>query len=92
MSKQLDQLEAMVANRNNSHKVDSIRKLLFDAQNNGENGVERLFIGSKDEVAQIQLKDKKGLVKARLYIDNATNAAKLEFYNEKGEVINSFPK
>jgi len=92
MSIQLNQLETMVANKKDSHKVDSIRKLLVDAQNRGENGVERLFIGSKDEVAQIQLKDKKGVVKARLYIDNTTNAAKLEFYGEKGEVINSFPK
>jgi len=92
LSKQLDQLEAMVANKTNSQKVDSIRKLLIDAQNKGENGVERLFVGSKDEVAQIQLKDKKGVLKARLFIDNATNAAKLEFYNEKGEVVNSFPK
>jgi len=92
MSRQLDQLEAMVANKKDSHKVDSIRKLLIDAQNRGENGVERMFIGSKDDVAQIQLKDKKGVVKARLYIDNTTNTAKLEFYDEKGEVISSFPK
>jgi len=38
------------------------------------------------------LKDKKGVVKAKLYIDNTTNEAKLEFYGEKGEVIGSFPK
>jgi len=92
MSKQLDQLEAMVANKNDSHKVDSIRKLLIDAQNKGENGVERLFIGSRDQTAQIQLKDKNGVVKAKLYVDNATNEAKLEFYNDKGEVIGTFPK
>ena len=92
MSKQLDLLEAMVANKKNAAKVDSIQKLLIKAQDNGENGVERMFIGSRDEVAQIQLKDKKGVVKARLYIDNKTNAAKLEFYNEKGEVVNSFPQ
>ncbi|OCX54522.1 hypothetical protein BEL04_09815 [Mucilaginibacter sp. PPCGB 2223] len=92
LSIQLNQLEAMVANKNNSRKVDSIRKLLIDAQDRGENGIERMFIGSKDEVAQIQLKDKKGIVKARLYVDNTTNAARLEFYNENGEVINSFPK
>jgi len=82
----------MVASKKDSHKVDSIRKLLVDAQNRGDNGVERMFIGSKDEVAQIQLKDKKGVVKAKLYIDNTTNEAKLEFYGEKGEVIGSFPK
>src|SRR5471030_1576737 len=64
-SKQLDLLEAMVANKQNSHKTDSLRQLLYDAQNKGENGVERLFIGSKDQVAQIQLKDKNGIVKAK---------------------------
>ncbi len=92
MSTQLDLLESMVAHKTEPLKVDSIRKLLVDAQNSGDNGVERLFIGSKDEVAQIQLKDKKGVVKARLFIDNATNAAKLEFYDESGKVINAFPK
>ncbi len=92
MDKQLDLLQAMVANKTDSRKVDSIRKLLIDAQNKGENGVERLFIGRKDRVAQIQLKDKNGLVKAKLFVDNVTNEAKLEFYNEKGEVIGTFPK
>ncbi|HZY36061.1 MAG TPA: hypothetical protein VFE53_05405 [Mucilaginibacter sp.] len=92
MDKQLDLLQLMVASKTDNHKVDSIRKLLVDAQNKGENGVERLFIGSRDQVAQIQLKDKNGVVKARLYVDNATNEAKLEFYNEKGEVTGTFPK
>jgi hypothetical protein len=92
LDKQLDLLQMMVANKTDSHKVDSIRKLLIDAQNKGENGVERLFIGSKDQVAQIQLKDKNGVVRAKLYVDNATNEARLEFYNEKGEVVGTFPK
>ena len=47
-------------------KADSIRKILSAAQTSGEYGVERMFIGSKDDVAQIQLKDKSGRVRARL--------------------------
>jgi hypothetical protein len=37
-------------------------------------------------------KDKNGVVKAKLYVDNTTNEAKLEFYNDKGDVIGTFPK
>jgi len=92
MSKQLDLLQALVDNKTDKKKTDSLRKLLAGAQNQGDNGVERMFIGSRDQVAQIQLKDKNGKVKAKLYIDNNTNDARLAFYNEKGEVVNSFPK
>jgi hypothetical protein len=85
MSKQLDLLEAMVKNKQDDHKVDSIRKILVDAQNKGENGVERMFIGSKNEVAQIQLKDKKGNVRAKLYVDT-DGSAKLDFLDAAGKV------
>lgn len=85
MGKQLDLLEAMVNNKQDNRKVDSIRKILIDAQNKGENGVERMFIGSKNEEAQIQLKDKKGNVRAKLYVDN-DGTAKLDFMDAAGKI------
>jgi hypothetical protein len=74
----------------NSVSYDSIMKEIKASSARGDNGVERMFIGSQDEVAQIQLRDKKGKVRARLFVDNTGNA-KLEFLDEQGSVIDSFP-
>lgn len=69
---------------------DSLLALWNAAKERGENGVERMFIGSKNEVAQIQLKDKKGNLRARLYVDD-NGDAKLEFLGKEGKVIAVFP-
>jgi hypothetical protein len=92
LARQLDLLEQLVANKQNPQKTDSIRKLLADAENNGENSVERMFIGSRNDVAQVQLKDRKGRLRAKLYVDNETDQARLEFYDDKGKVTDIFPK
>ncbi|MEI9806586.1 MAG: hypothetical protein WDO16_01185 [Bacteroidota bacterium] len=54
-------------------------------------GAQRLFIGSRNETAQVELKDKKGNVRGRFYVDDK-GEAKIEFLNEKGEVYSVFPK
>jgi len=36
------------------------------------------------------MKDKSGNERIKLFIDS-TNAAKLHFYNEKGELVDAFP-
>ena len=54
-------------------------------------GAQRLFIGSKNETAQVELKDKKGNVRGRFYVSD-NGEAKIEFLNEKGEVYSVFPK
>ncbi|MBK8282879.1 MAG: hypothetical protein IPK94_22780 [Saprospiraceae bacterium] len=87
----LDLLKEIKEAGENKARVDSLYKLWNEAKGQGENGVERMFIGSKNEVAQIQLKDKKGNVRARLYIDD-TGAAKMEFLDEKASVIAVFPR
>lgn len=90
MNKSLDILEAMQASKGNTAKLDSLQKIWNEIKASGENGVERLFIGNKNDETQIILKDKKGNVRARLYI--AENGdAKLEFLNVKGEIISVFP-
>ncbi len=86
----LDLMAEMKAHQTNPVKTDSIQKLWKAASQRGENGVERLFVGSKNEVAQILLKDKKGNVRARMYV-NEEGEAKLEFLNMDGEKIASFP-
>lgn len=87
----LDLLKEIKEAGQNKARLDSLYKLWNEAKGRGENGVERMFIGSKNEVAQIQLKDKKGNVRARLYIDD-TGAAKMEFLDEKASVIAVFPR
>jgi hypothetical protein len=54
-------------------------------------GSQRIFIGSRNEVAQLELKDKKGNVRGRFFIDEKGNA-KLEFLDEKGKVSAMFPE
>lgn len=54
-------------------------------------GVERVFLGSKDRVAQLLLKDSKGRVRARLVI-GADDEARLEFLDADGGVSARFPE
>jgi hypothetical protein len=54
-------------------------------------GAQRLFIGSRNETVQLELKDKKGNVRGRFSVDDKGDA-KLEFLNEKGEITSVFPK
>jgi len=87
----LDLLKEMKESSTNKPRYDSLLKLWNEAKEKGENGIERLFIGSRNEVAQIQLKDKKGNIRAKLYVDE-NGEAKLEFLDAKGSIVSSFPR
>ncbi len=87
----LDLIKEMKDAKGNQPRLDSLIKLWNEAKDRGENGVERLFIGSRNEVAQILLKDKNGNVRAKLYVDD-NGDAKLEFLNQAGKVISVFPE
>lgn len=90
MDKELDRL-LLYRNAGNDEKLkDSLKKEFKAARERGENGVERLFIGSQDETAQVQLRDRQGKIKAKLYVDSS-GVAKLQFLNDKGEVISELP-
>ena len=69
---------------------DAIRAEAEAARKRGEFGKERLFVGSQDQTAQIQLRDKQERVRVRLYVD-AQDVARLEFLDESGKVIASYP-
>lgn len=54
-------------------------------------GGERLFLGSKDNLAQLVLKDSKGRARARLAI-GADDLPRLEFLDELGRVVRTLPE
>jgi hypothetical protein len=53
-------------------------------------GVQRIFVGSQDRNASIELRDTAGRVRARLAVDSL-GVAKLEFLGVKGEVVAKYP-
>jgi len=89
--KTLDMMVAMSKAKGDKIKMDSLQKIWNESKARGENGVERMFIGSRNNEAQIQLRDKLGNVRVKLYVAE-NGEARLEFLNEKGEVTSVFPK
>jgi hypothetical protein len=61
------------------------------AAERGDLGVNRVFVGSENRTAQVDLKDTTGHSRIRMSVDGK-NEARLEFLNEKGEVTYSIPK
>jgi hypothetical protein len=73
----------------NSPAYDSITKQINLANERGETGVERMFFGSQDEVAQIQLRDTQGKVRIKIYVDKL-GQPRIEFFDEFGNPSKSF--
>jgi hypothetical protein len=86
--KQLDRSLRM--SESSGTEREAIRKEIEAARTRGELGNERLFVGSQDQTAQIQLRDKQGRVRLRLYVDGK-DVARLEFLDETGKVMSSYP-
>ena len=88
MNQQLDltvrMLEADGAER------EALRAEAEAARARGEYGVQRLFVGSRDRDAQVQLLDTRGRERVRLYVD-ADDEARLEFLDEAGELVAAYP-
>ncbi|MAG70606.1 MAG: hypothetical protein QF463_02830 [Vicinamibacterales bacterium] len=61
------------------------------ARERGEYGVQRLFVGSRDQAAQVQLHDTAGRLRAQLYVD-ANDVPRLEFLDESGTVVAAYPE
>lgn len=89
--KYMDLMEESSSKTTSPERLKEINATLKEISERNQLGVQRLFIGSKNETAQIELKDKKGIAKARFYVDDKGDG-KLEFYNEKGEITAVFPK
>lgn len=69
---------------------EKLAKELADLSQSGALGVERIFLGSRNRVAQLVLKDSLGHVRARLVLDESENA-RLEFLDAAGAVTARFP-
>jgi hypothetical protein len=67
-----------------------IGRQLSTMSKNGDLGVERVFLGSRNREAQLLLRDSKGRVRARLLLDDH-DEARLEFLDEAGKVTAKFP-
>ncbi len=89
IDKQLDQMLAYRSNTGNKVVQDSILKEMREAVQRGERGKERLFVGSHDQTAQIQLRDRDGRLKAKLYVDTL-DVARLQFFNDEGIVVKEY--
>ncbi|MDW3652437.1 MAG: hypothetical protein R8P61_35500 [Bacteroidia bacterium] len=57
----------------------------------GKLGSERLFLGSKNEIPQLSLKDKEGQERIKLFVDSL-DVARILFFDEQGEIISEFPQ
>jgi hypothetical protein len=68
----------------------ALQREAAEARARGEQGVQRVFLGSQDRTAQLVLRDTKGRVRARLVVD-AADRARLEFLDEVSGVVATYP-
>lgn len=69
----------------NTTAYDSVMREIKASEARGDNGLERMFLGSQDGVAQLQLRDKLGNIRAKLYVDK-DGQAKLDFLDAAGHI------
>jgi hypothetical protein len=81
---------AAAAQTASPERAAAIRQAAEELARDGALGVERAFLGSRNQVAQLVLRDRRGRVRARLLVDE-TDEAKLEFLGPMGEVLARFP-
>lgn len=88
-----EQLDLTLAYRRAASEAvrDSLERVSAAARERGDFGVERLFVGSQDRTAKVELHDTQGRVRVRLFVD-AQNVARLEFLDEGGNVMQSYPR
>lgn len=56
----------------------------------GDNGAQRVFVGSQDRVAKVELMDPSGRTRLRLRVDGG-DGARLEFLDAEGRVTSTYP-
>jgi hypothetical protein len=67
-----------------------LRQQIAEARAKGAYGAQRVFIGSEDQAAQVQLSDTNGRVRARMYVGR-DNQPHLDFLREDGSVEATYP-
>jgi hypothetical protein len=88
MDKELDLIQEHA--KAGSARKTQIGVELNQMRSRGELGVQRLFVGSRDGAAQVQLRDKEGKVRVQLVVDDKGDP-KLEFLDAEGKVTASLP-
>lgn len=53
-------------------------------------GGETIFLGNKNKIPQLVMKDETGHIRVRLYVDKK-NVARLQFFDDKGELVEEYP-
>lgn len=87
LDKQLDLIQKM-----RDAKPEDREKFAADlkaSNERGESGVQRLFVGSQDKAAQVQLRDTKGRVRIRMIVDEKDDP-RLEFLSAAGKVVKTY--
>jgi hypothetical protein len=69
---------------------ESLKREADMARARGDSGAQRLFVGSRDRTAEVQLSDTKGRARARLYV-GPDDAPHLDFLDGDGKVVATYP-
>jgi hypothetical protein len=84
----VDKLQAIQKMPEGAEKTQAMQKL---RETSGAGAAQRVFVGkTREKAAAVTLSDPQGRTRAQLIVD-AQGAAKLEFLDEKGAVVQSFP-
>lgn len=90
-SKSLDLLAEAYANNTSAMRLTEIRDSISMLSASRQLGGDRLFIGNKNAIPQLTMKDDLGNVRIKLFVDSL-NQAQLQFMDDQGELIASFPE
>jgi hypothetical protein len=84
----VDKLQAIQKMADGPEKTQAMQKL---RETSGAGAAQRVFVGkTRKKAAAVTLSDPQGRTRAQLIVD-AQGAARLEFLDEKGAVVQSFP-
>lgn len=84
----VDKLQAIQKMTDGPEKTQAMQKL---RETSGAGAAQRVFVGkTRDKASAVTLSDPQGRTRAQLIVD-AQGAARLEFLDEKGAVVQSFP-
>ena len=69
---------------------EALRREKEADQKRGDTGAQRVFVGSRDRTAQVQLSDTQGRARVRLVVDS-NDIPKLEFLDGAGTIVAQYP-
>lgn len=89
MAEELDRATKMQTATTEAERA-VLRRQIAEARAKGAFGEQRVFVGSEDQTALVQLSDVKGRVRARMYV-GVDNQPHLDFLREDGSVEATYP-